>query len=213
MRIFKCRNSNRDFIIVYFSSKAFFILLAIIAGSICTEPVNVEVSTQKAIVEAQPQKRAILSDCDGPDGLHGGLGDISVHGDLAIGLHGNGYAPGYSSGYLSSGGILSQVGHVGTVGAIGGIISSVGSVGGSYGGLGGIGHVGSVGGYGGVGTIGGLGGIGHIGSVGALVGPSHLVSSGYAPHAPVLSSSVVSSPILSHPPIIASPVRPFHMTF
>lgn len=155
-----------------------------------------EANTAQSIKEAQPQKRHIgigaLNDCDGPSGvvgLHGGLhSDVGVHGDLALGLHGingHGYAPGYGGGYLASGGILAApVGHVGSIGHLGGI-----------GHIGSIGHIGAVGG-----PIGGIGGIG--GSFGAFVGAPQIVSGGYAPHAPVLASSIVS-----HAPVVAPTVR------
>lgn len=169
---------------VYFL-KGFVILFATIAGSLCAEPVNVEVNSQQTVKEAQPQKRAVgFSDCDGPlgvVGLSGGFhGDVGVHGDLALGLHGHGYAPAYSGGYASSygGGYLAH----------GGLLSHVGSVG-----VGSVGHLSSV------------GSLAHVGSVGAIVGSSPFISAGYAPHAPVLSSSVVSSPIISHAPILAHP--------
>lgn len=70
------------------------------------------------VSDTQPQKRAILSDCDSSiTGLVGGLhSDLGVHSDLAIGLHGHSsYAPAYSSGYLASGGIVGSVGHLGAL--------------------------------------------------------------------------------------------------
>lgn len=142
-----------------FCSKAFFILLATIGASFCTESANVEVSTPlPAVSESPPQKRAILGDCDGPiGGVVGELhSDYGVHSDLAIGLHGDSYAPAYSSGYLASGGI-----------------------------------------------VGAVGSFGHVG--GAVVGSQPLLSAGYAPHAPILASSIYSSPVVSHAPVIAAP--------
>lgn len=156
-------------------------MCATIAASFCAEPINVQVTKEQSINEAQPQKRAIglspLSDCDGVGhvGLHGGFNsDLSLHGGLALGLPSHGYAssyaPGYSGGYLASGGILAS--HAGQIGTLG-----------------------------------------HVGSLGAVVaspsllsqGYAHGYAHGYAPHAPILASSVVSAPILSHPPVFAAP--------
>lgn len=147
-----------------------------------------EASTQQTIKdEAQPQKRHIglgaLSDCDGPSGvvagLHAGLhSDVAVHGDLGLGLHGHGYAPAYGSGYLGSGFLGS-----------GALLSPAGAIGH----IGTVGHVGAIGGH-----------IGHIGGLGAIVAAPQVVSGGYAPHAPVLASSIVS-----HAPVVAPTVRNF----
>lgn len=136
------------------------ILCATIVGSSCAQPdANVEVSTPTAVTENQPQKRAIFSDCDSPAGLIGGLhSDVAVHSDLALGPHGQSYAPAYSDGYLASGGIFGGVGTLGQVGSLGGVVAS----------------------------------------------PS-LVSSGYAPHAPIIASSIYSSPVVSHAPVFAAP--------
>lgn len=193
-RFFSLCCVNIGFEILKFSlfifSKGFLIVFATIAGSFCAEPVNVEVSTPQSVKEAQPQKRAILNDCDGPLGLVGGLqSDIGVSGDLALGLHGPAYAPSYSSGYLASGGISPSYssGYLAS-----GAISPTYSSGylASSGVLGSLGHIGAV---------------GHVGSYGAVVAPSSIISSGYAAQAPVLASSVYSSPVLSHPSVIAAP--------
>lgn len=147
--------------------KAFFIFFTTFVGSFCAEPATVEVSTSLPVTQAtenEQQKRSIVSDCDGPivGGVLGGLhSDVAVHSDLGIGLHGHGYAPSYSGGYLASHGIV-----------------------------GGYGHLGAVGGY------------GHLGGV---VASAPLVSAGYAPHAQVLASSVISTPVVSHAPVIAAP--------
>lgn len=99
------------------------IFFATIVGSFCTEPATVEVSTPAAATENEQQKRSIVSDCDGPivsGGVIGGLhSDLGVHSDLAIGLHGHGYASGFSSGYLGSGGIIGGVSSVGSYGSLG----------------------------------------------------------------------------------------------
>lgn len=161
-----------NFYCCFFIRKAFLILFATIAGSFCAEPVNVEVSTQQPVKDdAQPQKRALLSDCDGPilGGLHS---DVAVHSDLGLG-HGYGYAPSYSTGY--SGGYSTGY-------------SSGYS--GSYLGTSGL--------------IGGISSIGAVGHVGAVVAP-HVVSAGYAAHAPVIASSVISTPVVAHQPVIAAP--------
>lgn len=104
---------------IYFL-KGFLVLWVTIVGTFCTEPVTVETSTQQSIQEAQPKKRAILNDCDGPliGGVVGGLHSDYVHSDLTLGLNAPAYAPGYSSGYLGSSGILGGVGSFGSVGSI-----------------------------------------------------------------------------------------------
>lgn len=162
------------------------ILFATIAASFCAEPINVEVNNQQqSIKEAQPQKRGILSDCDGPVpvGLHGGFSsDVALHGDLALGLHGHGYAPSYSGGYAS--------GYSGSYGS---------GYSGSY--LGSSGLLAS----GGILASGTVGHIGHAGTLGAVLAAPPVISHGYAPHAPILASSVVSAPIYSQPPILAAP--------
>lgn len=181
------------------------ILFATIAGSFCNEPVNVESNTPQAIKEAdkeaQPQKRHVISDCDGPGGvvgLQGGFHGDAIHGDLALGLHGHSYAPSYSGGYLASGAIASHIGSL----------------------HGDVGHYGSVGHIGHVSGLGGISGLGSISGLGALVSAPNGFSSGYAPngfssgyapHAPILASSVVShAPVISHVPYaISSPVRFF----
>lgn len=145
-------------------------MFATIAGLLCDEPVNVESSTPQAIKETNPQKRHVISDCDGPGGLiglHGGLSGELIHGGLGLGLHGHGYAPSYSSGYLASGGIASSIGHYGSSAQFG-----------HYGSSGSIGHLGSIG--------------GHIGGLGAIISSPHVISGGYAPHAPIFGSSVIS---------------------
>lgn len=145
-----------------------------------------EANTQQTIKdEPQPQKRQIglgaFSDCDGPSGVVGGLhaglhSDVAVHSDLGLGLHGNGYAPSYGSGYLGSGALLSPVGGIGHIGSVGHVEGIGGHIGG---------HIGS-----------------HFGSLGAIIAAPHVVSGGYAPHAPVLASSIVS-----HAPVISPTVR------
>lgn len=177
------------------------ILFATIAASFCAEPTNVEVNNQQqSIKDAQPQKRGILSDCDGPVavGLHGGFSsDVGLHGDLALGLHGQGYAPSYSGGYASgySGGYASG-------GYASGGYASGGYASGGY--LGSSGLLAS-GGILASGAVGHIGHIGHAGTLGAVLAAPSLISHGYAPHAPILASSVVSSPIYSQPPVLAAP--------
>lgn len=62
------------------------------------------------------------------------------------------------------------------------------------------GYLASSGGYSGYGAL------GHVGALGAAVVASpSLVSTGYAPHAPVYASSVISTPVVSHAPVIAAP--------
>lgn len=169
---------NLSLHLVYLA-KAFLIFATTIVGAFCAEPANVEVSTATPVAaENEPQKRSIVSDCDGPlvgglvDGLHS---DVHVHSDLGIGLHGHGYAPGYSTGY--SGGYLASSGVVGAVG---------------------LGHVGTV---------------GHVGGAVVASSPGYAVSTGYAPHAPVLASSVYSAPVVSHAPVIAAPAVCFTIPF
>lgn len=50
-----------------------------------------------------------------------------------------------------------------------------------------------------------VGAVGSLGHVGGVVASPPLVSTGYAPHAPVFASSVISSPIVSHASVIAAP--------
>lgn len=150
-------------------------MFATIVSSFCADPVNVETSTLQSIKEAQPQKRHIglsaLSDCDGPAGVVGLHGGL--HSDVAV--HGDLdlglHGHGYAPGYAG--------GYAGgySSGYSSGYLSS-----GSYG------HVGSVSSYGGLG-------------LGGLVSSPHVISGGYAPHAPILASSIVS-----HAPIaVAAP--------
>lgn len=102
------------------------IICATIVGSFGAEPVNIETSTPQSVKEAQPQKRAIFNDCDGPLGVVGGLHSDIVSSDLSLGLQGPAYAPaysggyssGYSSGYLASSGIIGSVGSVGAIGSV-----------------------------------------------------------------------------------------------
>lgn len=161
------------------------ILFTTIVASFCAEPVNIEVSTAlPAATENQQQKRAIFSDCDGPiagvvaGGLHS---DVAVHSDLAIGLHGPSYAPSYSSGYAGYSGGYSG-------GYAGGYAGYSGGYSSGYLASGGI-----------------VGAVGSLGHVGGVVASPPIVSTGYAPHAPVFASSVISSPIVSHASVIAAP--------
>lgn len=182
------------------SQKAFSILFATIAGSFCVEPINVEATTQQSIKEAQPQKRSLsgLNDCDGPGGIigvHGGLhSDVSVHDDLALGLHGS-YAPSYAPSHASSygggyfGSSLASGGYLGS----GSGLATSGYTGSSLATSGILGHIGSA---------------GHVGTLGAVVGAPSVLAGGYsggyasayAPHAPISSSSIVS-----HGSVIAAP--------
>lgn len=160
------------------------IFFTTIVGSFCSEPAKVEVSTALPATENDQQKRSIVSDCDGPivgglvDGLHS---DVGVHSDLALGVHGHGYAgyapgysTGYSSGYLASGGVV---------------------------GVGGLGHLGGA-------VV--AASPGYATSSGYASSSGYALSTGYAPHAPVLASSVISSPVVSHAPVIAAPAVRFN---
>lgn len=167
------------------------IFVATIVGSFCAEQANVEVSTAlpvAPVAESEQQKRSIVSDCDGPiiGGAIGGLhSDVAVHSDLALGVHGHGYASGYAPGYSSgySGGYLGSGGVVGLSGL------------GGYGQVAALGHVG--------------------GSVLASSHSSHgyALSHGYASAAPVLASSVYSTPVVSHAPVIAAPAVCYTVLF
>lgn len=54
-----------------------------------------------------------------------------------------------------------------------------------------------------VGAIGHIGSVGHVAPIGgAILSAPHVVSTGYAPHAPIISSSIVS-----HAPVITPAVR------
>lgn len=166
-------------LIVCFLSKALFILFATIVGSFCAEPTSVEANTQQTIKdEAQPQKRHIglgaLSDCDGPSGVVAGL-HAGIHSDVAV--HSDLSLGLHGHGYAPAYGS----GYLGS----GALLSPVGAIGH----IGGVGHIGTV---------------GHVGSLGAFVAAPQVVSGGYAPHAPVLASSIVS-----HAPVVSPTVRYF----
>lgn len=167
-----------------------------------------EATTQQSNKEAQPQKRSLsaLHDCDGPGGVigvHGGLhSDVSVHDDLALGLHGS-YAPSYAPSYASSYG----GGYLGSSLASGGYLGSSSATGSYLGsGLATSGYAGSS--LATSGILGHIGSAGHVDTFGAVVGaPSVLAggysggyASGYAPHAPISSSSIVS-----HGSVITAP--------